>query len=83
MVSKSRNKSGAMRPATHGRFPLLCPGRSGYSFNKEAGGLPHKLLSVPIPEQALSNAPVNLLHTMSQNVILISSLQTNKSVLRG
>ena len=66
------NKSGAVRLATLGRFPLLCPGWSGRSFNKGASGLSHKHPSVSVSEQMFSNARINLLHTISQNMILIS-----------
>ena len=66
------NKSGATRLAVLGRFPLLCPGWSGCSFNNGASGLSHKLPSVSVSEQVFSNAQINLLHTISQNMILIS-----------
>ena len=75
------NKSGATRLAMLGRFPPLCPGWSGRSFNKGASGLSHKLPSVSVSGQVFSNAQINLLfsnaqinqiNTISQNMILIS-----------
>ena len=66
------NKSGAMRLAMLGRLPLFCPGWSERSFNEGASGLSHKLPSVSVSEEVFSNAQINLLHTISQNMILIS-----------
>ena len=61
-----------MRLAMLGRLPLFCPGWSERSFNEGASGLSHKLPSVSVSEEVFSNAQINLLHTISQNMILIS-----------
>lgn len=71
-----------MRQSTPAKFSLHCLGRS---VNKKAVGvLIHShTFQVSIPGQVLSNAPCNLIHTVSQNMIVISILQMNKSILRG
>lgn len=71
-----------MRQSTPAKFSLHCLGRS---VNKKAVGvLIHShTFQVSIPGQVLSNAPCNLIHTVSQNMIVISVLQMNKSILRG